>query len=37
MTEDLYLKLKSFIVGLSEEELDKLIDFLLVLEAEENQ
>lgn len=37
MTADVYSMLKSIIAGLSDEELDKLIDFLLVLEAEENQ
>lgn len=37
MTEDLYLKLKSIIVGLSEEELTKLMDYVLSLKEERNQ
>ena len=37
MTEDLYLKLKSIIVGLSEEELAKLMDYVLSLKAQRNQ
>ena len=37
MTEALYLKLKSIIVGLSEEELAKLMDYVLSLKEERNQ
>ena len=37
MTDELYLKLKSIIVGLSDEELTKLMDFVLSLKEERNQ
>lgn len=37
MTEDLYLRLKSIISGLSEEELKKLMDYVLSLKAQRNQ
>ena len=37
MTEALYEKLKSIIVGLSEEELAKLMDYVLSLKEERNQ
>lgn len=37
MREDLYIKLKDIISKMSDEELDKLIDFLLSLKAPHNQ
>lgn len=37
MQEDLYIKLKEIISKMSDEELEKLIDFLLWLEALHNQ
>lgn len=37
MREDLYIKLKDIICKMSDEELDKLIDFLLSLKAPHNQ
>lgn len=37
MREDLYIKLKEIISKMSDEELDKLIDFLLSLKAPHNQ
>lgn len=37
MTEALYEKLKSIIIGLSEEELKVLMDYVLSLKAQRNQ
>lgn len=37
MTEELYLKLKSIIIDLSEEELRKLMDYVLSLKDQRNQ
>jgi len=37
MREELYIKLKEIVSKMSDEELDKLIDFLLSLKAPHNQ
>ena len=37
MREDLYIKLKEIVSTMSDEELDKLIDYLLSLKAPHNQ
>lgn len=37
MQDDLYIRLKELISTMSDEELDKLIDFLLSLKAQHNQ
>lgn len=37
MREELYIKLKEIISTMSDDELDKLIDFLLSLKAPHNQ
>ena len=37
MREELYIKLKEIVSNMSDEELDKLIDFLLSLKAPHNQ
>lgn len=37
MREDLYIKLKEIISKMSDEELDRLIDFLLSLKVPHNQ
>ena len=37
MSEDLYIRLKELVSTMSDEELDKLIDYLLSLKAQHNQ
>lgn len=37
MSEDLYIRLKKLVSTMSNEELDKLIDYLLSLKAPHNQ
>lgn len=37
MREELYIKLKEIVSNMSDEELDKLIDFLLSLKVPHNQ
>lgn len=37
MTEELYIRLRELVVSLSDEQLDKLFDYLLSLKQQDNQ
>lgn len=37
MTEELYIRLRELVVSMSDEELDKLFDYLLTLKEQDNQ